>query len=96
LHFHHFDDIISLEVVIDNTKGDTTMTIATNTYYFPQRTITGAFLVHFGDENRSLPVSGRNYYSYNAAEMAAQRMNEQAGLVAPVDEDYSLDEEEGD
>lgn len=68
---------------------------ATSTYYFPKRTNAGAFLVHFGsEEGKSQPVSSRDYRNYNAAERAAQRMNEQAGLVAPVDEDYSLEDEE--
>lgn len=68
---------------------------ATSTYYFPQRTPAGAFLVHFGsEESKSQPVSSQDYRNYDAAEKAAQRMNEQAGLVAPVDEDYCIEDEE--
>lgn len=68
----------------------------TKKYYFALRGNTGGFYIHLHKSDTDEPLMSTTPYSYEQAQRVADNFNKAAGLVAPVDDDYSEEEFEED
>lgn len=66
----------------------------TEKYYFVDRGNTGGFYIHLHKSDDDEPLMSAKPYNYDEAQAEVDKLNKAAGLVAPVDDDYSEDEEE--